>query len=337
MIKKRNLDPSLIQWIQTQTGIGYGLGKIKHLVPANSSTSKFRSYLWEMGVLESDIFTTFAKAYEACAAYRNDVIIVFPGDYAATAAQSIDKDNVHVLGTDPNIEGDYGQGGCNIYTTTANDINDLWDISAKRSTFANLKITNAGNDTGNLGAVKIYGEGNVFKRVAFMGIMAANQLTEAHAYSLCIDRGGYFPLFEDCIIGQNTWGPRSGACGHLWFANAKSGYPMDNGTFRRCKFTQWSATATSPLILADLNSMDRIWLFDSCSFYNYNQGVSTQLNQVFDDNDTFYTHTFVLHNCVAHGFHEWSDHDIGFINIAGSMPESVDGGGLTKALTDAVA
>jgi hypothetical protein len=336
MIRKRNLDPSLIQWIQTQTGIGYGLGEIKYLAPAVSTSSQFRSYLQSMGVPTSDMFTTFKAAYAACDAYRNDVIIVFPGDYAATAAQSIDKDFTHVLGTDPNIEGDYGQGGCNIYTTTASDINDLWDISAKRSTFANLKLTNAGNDTGNLGAVKLYGEGDVFKRVSFMGIMAANQLTEAHAYSLCIDRGGYFPLFEDCIIGQNTWGPRSGACGHLWFTNAKSGYPVDNGTFRRCKFTQYCETTTSPLVLIDLNSIDRIWLFDDTTFYNYYSAASTQLDQVFDDNDTYYTHTIVLKDCVAHGFHEWSDHDIGFVNIAGAMPDSNAGGGLTTALSAAV-
>jgi hypothetical protein len=330
-----------MSWERTQRSmlaekIGAGVGEVSYLVDAKTPSDHFYWLLKKRGVRDSKIYTALGTAYDAMQDSENDTLIVYPGDHVCTEAISIDKDYTHIVGTDPNIEGDYTQGGCNIYTTTASNINDLLDISAKRSHFENLKVTNAADDTGNLGAVKLYGEGNIFKRVSFMGIMGAAQLTEAHAYSLCIDRGGYFPYFEDCIIGQNTWGPRSGACGHLWITNAKSGYPVDNGTFRRCKFTQYCETTTTPMVLIDLKSIDRIWLFDSCSFYNYYSAVSTQLDQVFDDDDTFYTHTIILKNCVAHGFHEWSDSDIGFVNIAGAMPDSNAGGGLTTALSAAV-
>lgn len=316
-----------------------GMGKAFYLVPANAATSLYRNYLIANGLDPSAMYTTLAEAEDAMSAYRGDVLYVFPGDYPVTAEINWDKDYTSIVGLNPNIEGDYGQGGCNIYTTTASVAKTL-HISGKRCFFQNLKITNAGDNVANLAAVFLEGEGAVFKNVAIQGIMAATQLTEVHANSLTIARGAYFPYFEDCVIGHNTWGPRGVGPivnAHLQFSNAGGGsYCPDNGTFRRCKFLSWAEVVTSVMVWIPLNSIDRIWLFDECVFYNYFSGAATKCNQVFLDEDTFYTHQIVLKDCVAAGYDEWSDSDIGFGNIQSAMPIAGLGGGLTRPPTAVV-
>lgn len=315
---------------------GLGMGKPIYLVPADSATSYFRGWLVKNGANPSDIYSTLAAAYAACAAYRNDTIFVFPGDYVLTAAQSVSKDFTHIVGVDSNIEGDWTQGGCNIYTVTGAVVSTL-DISAKRSNFMNLKITNAGAANTALQAVLLYGEGCVFKNVLMNGACAATQCDTAYAGSLKIDRGGYFPRFENCVIGSNTGSTRTNAANaHLQFANAKSGYPVDNGVFKDCKFLSISVSATCPMVYVKLNSIDRIWLFEDCTFYNFYVATNGKLNQVINDADTYYTHQIVLKRCTAVGYTEWQTADIGFESIQSDMPVTGTAGGLAKPPTGTV-
>jgi hypothetical protein len=315
---------------------GAGMGKPIYLVPADSATSYFRGWLVSKGANPSDIYATLATAYAACTAYRNDTIFVFPGDYVLTAAQSVSKDFTHIVGVDPNIEGDWTQGGCNIYTTTAAVASTL-DISAKRSFFKNLKITNAGAANSNLQAVLLYGEGCVFDNVLMNGSCAATQCDTALAGSLKIDRGGYFPRFYNCVIGSNTGETRTGATNaHLQFSAAKAGYPVDNGVFKNCKFLSISVSATCPMVHAATNTTDRIWLFDECTFYNFYVATNGKLNQVINDADTYYTHQFVLKRCTAVGYTEWQTADIGFGSVQSDMPITGTAGGLAKPPTGSV-
>jgi hypothetical protein len=284
----------------------------------------------------TDIYSTIASAYSDATAYRNDVIFVFPGDYVLTTAQSISKDFTHIIGLDTNIEGDWTQGGCNIYTETS-AVASVFDISAKRSQFMNLKITNAGAANSNLQAVLLYGEGNVFKNVLMNGACAATQAATALAGSLKIDRGGYFPRFENCVFGSNTGVTRTSQTGgHLQFSAAKSGYPVDNGVFKSCKFLSISVTANCPMVHIATNTIDRIWLFEDCTFYNFYTGTNGLLNHVFYDLDTYYTHQIVLKRCTAVGYTEWQTADIGFGSIQSDMPITGTAGGLTKPPTGTV-
>lgn len=98
MIKKRNLDNSLIQWIMTVTGLGPGVGEIHYVAPAQSSTSQFRTQLQTMGVERTQpIYSTVQAAITAKVDYRNDVILVMPGTYAETVVDAIYQ-NAHLIG-----------------------------------------------------------------------------------------------------------------------------------------------------------------------------------------------------------------------------------------------
>ena len=86
MIKKRNLDPSLIQWIMATSGFGPMVGDIRYVAPDVSSTSQFRSQLYDMGV--DEVETVIETALDSSVGYRNDVILVAPGTYAETVYQA---------------------------------------------------------------------------------------------------------------------------------------------------------------------------------------------------------------------------------------------------------
>jgi len=317
---------------------GIGMGRASYLVPADSATSRFKSQLVKNGVRSSEIYSALSDAYSDCTAYRNDVIFAFPGDYLATAEQDLDKDFTHIIGVDSNIEGDWTQGGVNFYTTGIAVVS-TFDISAKRSTFMNFKVTNAGANAACLQGVFLSGEGAVFKNVQINGACAATQAGTALAGSLTIGRGAYFPRFEDCVIGNNTASTRTTSTNApIQFTNsnaATESYCPDNGVFKNCKILSISIDAACSAVHCVLKSMDRIWLFDNCVFYNYYVGTNGLLNECFDDNDTYYTHQFVLKDCVNVGWHEWQDSDIGFESVVGAMPASAIGGGVSQVLTGA--
>ena len=78
MIKKRNLDPSLVQWIMTVTGLGPGIGELHWVAPVDSATSQYRAQLESWGVgIDHKIHTTVAGAFAKAVAYRNDVILKY--------------------------------------------------------------------------------------------------------------------------------------------------------------------------------------------------------------------------------------------------------------------
>jgi len=90
MINKRNLHPSLIQWIMTQAGLDIGSGELHWVAPDASSTSQYRTWLQTMGV-EKDykIHTTIQAALNETTDYRNDVVLVFPGTYAESLVKDL--------------------------------------------------------------------------------------------------------------------------------------------------------------------------------------------------------------------------------------------------------
>ena len=85
MIQLDNLDPSLVQWIMQQTGLGPGIGELFWVAPAASATSQFRTQLQRWGVEQNyKIYTAPATAHAAMVANRNDVMLIMPGKYTGT-------------------------------------------------------------------------------------------------------------------------------------------------------------------------------------------------------------------------------------------------------------
>ena len=144
MIKKRNLDNSLVQWIMGQTGLGPGIGNIKYLVPNTSSTSQFRNILQENNTPDADMFTTLASAEAAMEAYQNDVLLVMPGLYTESAETDWDKAWTHMIGLGgPNTYGEYAEPNCVIRTTGTSVVNTL-DVTGQLCQFHNVTFNNYG-------------------------------------------------------------------------------------------------------------------------------------------------------------------------------------------------
>ena len=332
-IKKRNLDPSLVQWIMSETGLGPGIGEVKYVAPATSSTSQFRTQLESMGVSSGDIYTLPSLAEAAMEGYRNDVMLVAPGAYAETAEIAWDKANAHILGLGgPNAQaGDYSEPGVVIYTITAN-VTQLLNITGAYSQFHNFAVENYADDADNLAAALINIYGITCKNVGFHGHMAATQNTTAAAASLYIGGAGMYPLLEDCQIGQDVWGTRSGANSAVM---RFTGTGRPNGaTLRRCKFLSRSVTATCAMISVPVNTgIGRSWYFDNCHFSNFYDGT-TLLNQVVYSVTGTQQFTIQLHNCSAAGFTEWQTGD--FSIVTSDMPITGTAGGLMKQPTGTV-
>ena len=324
MIKHRNLDPSLIQWIMNESGLGPGIGEIQYVTPAAASTSQFRTQLESMGVDDIHLLPSVAEA--KMVGYRNDVMLVAPGAYAETAEIAWDKPWSHILGMGGNnIGGDYSEPNTVIYTITANVAKTI-TVTGQYSRFANLVIENYADDADNLAAAQIGNYGTAWRNVAFHGHMGATQNTTVAAASLYITGAGMYPLLEDCIIGQSVWGIRSGALsGVLRFTSA--GRP-NGGIFRRCKFLSYSNTVTCAMVAVPTGTfIGRDWNFEDCSFRNDNPDYGTKLNQVFYLEPTgLQKNVITLKNCGAFGFDAWDDGNAA--NVLSDMAVPAVTGGL---------
>jgi len=308
MIKRRNIDPSLVQWIMTVTGLGPGIGEIKWVVPAKSSTSNYRNQLESMGVDSSDMFTLPSLAYAATTAYRNDVVLVMPGAYAETAEIAWSKQNTHLIGLGgPNIGGDYSEPNVVIYSVTAN-VGSVITVTGANCQFQNFVIENNVDDADNLTAFTLNKYGCYFRNVAFHGLMQSTQCSTAAAAALYIDSNGMYPLFENCIIGQNVWSARTGANQGVLRFTSTTGRP-NGGIFRNCQFLSTGDTEECVMVaMPDVACCGRGWYFDNCVFIHTDVlvGGAHNLNQVF------YTvggqkDIVTLHHCMASGIDAWTD------------------------------
>jgi len=332
MIKQRNLDPSLIQWIMTTTGLGPGIGEIQYVAPAAASTSQFRTQLESMGVDNIHLLPSAAEA--KMVAYRNDVMLIAPGAYAETAEIAWDKAWSHIIGLGgPNQLGDYSEPNVAIYTATANVANTI-NITGQNCIFVNANFSNNYADADNLSAIKLDKYGCYFKNVRAMGCMAATQAATALACSLWIRGGGMYPIFDDCTIGHDVWTTRSGANQGVILFN-ESNTQANGGLFRNCDILSVCETATGCFVaVVGNNVLGRGWKFQNCTFNNYTTG--TRMNQAFyqSASNSINDRAIMLKDCILNtkGCDAWQDSDYG--NIYGNQPASASAGGLVAEVSE---
>jgi len=332
MIRKRNLDNSLIQWIMTVTGLGPGIGEIKWLAKAASTTSRFSTMLKDNGIDQGDLYATLATTYADVLGYRNDVMLVMPGAYDEAATLDWTKSNLHLIGLGgPNSHSDYSEGNTVIYTDTTT-VDYTIHLTGNHCQFINIGINNAGNHATNYAPMLVDGYGHYFKNVTFIGNMQANQLSASACSSLGIYTNAHNCVWDNCQIGEDCWGNRSAAnSGQILF----SGSQPNGGLFKNCRIKSMSNTATCAAVATvsgvGASRIGRGWFWDTCLFNNYSSS-STEMNEVFhpDGNSAYWPQQ--LHNCSAFGYDEWSDNDN--VVIRGTMPQANDGGGIWIALTD---
>jgi len=336
MIKKRNLDPSLIQWIMTQTGLGPGIGELFYVAPATSSASQFRTQLQSMGVRDESIYTSPTTAYADMVAGRNDVMLVAPGAYDLDAELTWSKAWTHLLGMGgPNMYGDYSEPNVFIYSDGVG-VASVITVTGQNSIFVGAGIGNFGANAACLTAATINIYGTTWRDCSFMGTTVTEQCAVAAAASLYIGAAGMYPLIENCQIGQNVWGIRTTSQSGVLSFSGTGGRP-NGGVIRKSRIVSTGDDTACFLVrIPATTSSGRGWLFDDCSFEHFSSAADgTQLAAAF------YTvtggtqkQTMLLHNCGLFGVDEWETGDFGV--VWGDMSTSSTSGGIGREPSAAI-
>lgn len=329
MIKKRNLDPSLIQWIMTVTGLGPGIGEIFYVAPAASATSQYRTQWQSMGV-EKDhkIYTKPSLAYAAMVASRNDVMLIAPGAYAETTELAWNKSYTHAIGLGgPRSINDYSEPGVAVYTVTATQAPTV-SVAGNFCQFHGITFDNNGAHTSNTSGLYLNAYGGLLKGCSFHGVMNSTQKAGAACCALNIGGSAGSFVFDDCVIGDNQWTVKNTATqSQLRFIADSPSTRSNNGLFKNCRFRMQSETATCVLVYQGTNSNDRIMEYNGCTFSNFSANWANVLTQVFQHNSSPSTNYNLLIDCAASGFSYWNQDGYGTM-FQGNNPVATVGGGL---------
>lgn len=283
-------------------------------------------------------FKTWANGYGHLRDGFNDSLFIVPGSSIITVTAEIDftKSYCNVIGLgSPNVQGRYAAsgvtpampGGATIYTATA-AVGHTLHVTGERNRFENLHIVNFGNNAGNFAALKVGGcgaakntaFGNYFKNCNIQGIGGTSVNTKLSG-SLIIGSGAAYFMFEDCLIGQNTYGGDRATAyqGHLYYegvwavdGSQAAGYGPQNGRFKKCKFFSRGTTNTVVMVRIGLGSsdaptageeIDREQWFEECTFSNW--PGSTAMLSVFDYNCAGGPGNVKLSDCKCYGYDQW--------------------------------
>ena len=333
MIKKRNLDPALKNWIMSEAGLGPIIGNVYYVAPVVSTTSHFREAMADAGI--DTIYATLAEAYAKTVTDRNDVIIVAPGIYTTTAELAWTKDCVHLIGSNAGMpNGDWTlTPGCPVFTTATITQANILNLTGERNTFHNIIFENYGNNAACLQAVTVDGYGNSFYNCGFNGVMLANQISTAAACSLNIAGGAYYSYFENCLIGQSEWGIRTSTTqGQVRFTSTSASPAY--GHFNKCVFRSHAETAGVPMVyVAAQYAAGGYWRYTDCLFFNFWTNYASKCSAAFSNNGVS-SQWHVLERCTAVGYTEWITNDTGEW-VVGAIQSSGSGGGVAEILNAA--
>jgi len=312
MIRKRNLDPSLVQWIMQQTGLGPGIGELHWVAPAASSTSQYRTQLQRWGV-EQDykIHTSPITAEAAMEANRNDVMLIMPGVYTTDDDFTWSNQRSHMLGLGHNIRGWYGSGGDVTIRATAVDAAYAMLVTGSYSTFNNVYFQNRGANAACVSAVKDQARNIEYNRCMIGGFITSQQAGAAAACCLWIDTSvtaaGHGLLLKDCFVGHAGGYTRSSNNTLLLFGatgavSAGCDVTIDNTIFN----TRSKVAGCSAIKFAANYTVDRMFLIKNSTFHNFydENDITSTLTEVIND-DCATTHKILVQNSHQTGWASW--------------------------------
>lgn len=303
-------------YMASTLGLGPGMGDIFYLVPTDASTARYKSWLEAGGVEGDHIFSTFASAYDATTACRNDVVAVLPGTYTVTASDTLDKNQTHVIGLGgPNqrhVPTTATNGTVKFYCATTG-IDSIFSVTGHYIQLHNFQTQNTYSSNDNRCDIEIKGKNTYMKGIFSRGGNGENQLNHADGgVPLIIATGtagaGNGFTAEDCIFGSAGNSARTVGAGAVLFeGGAVAGFAP---VFRNCTFEMRCETSgsTDPKLihLADDYAVDRYLLFDNCFFYNFWENMGGAPDYVIVDACAT-THSIVLKNSTQMGFDNWCD------------------------------
>ena len=334
MIKKRNLDPSLIQWVMSQTGLGPGIGELQYVAPASSATSQYRTQLQSMGVNEVHLLPSAAEA--KMVAYRNDVMLVAPGTYTEAATLTWGKSQTHLLGIGNPT---WRQGGKTRIQTTVEAATATIDVTASGVFFGGLNISQNGAFAACVTGLRLSStyfsarklDIRGFLQSAVAAVEGASCLEFAHGSSY-----GFGSTFEDCNIGTMSGANRTAtgaACnGVIYFAtSSQNGSPGAYVEFHNSRILSRCEDAGGAMVkvLAATWGMDRLVWWNNCLFANYWENYADNLDGAFYFDATDHASgKMLLTNCHLAGIDQWQTQDCA--DLYATMPIVGLGGGIER-------
>ncbi len=334
MIRKRNLDPSLVQWIMTQTGLGPGIGEFHWVAPASSATSQYRTQLQRWGVEQNyKIHTKPSLAYDAAVAYRNDVVLVLPGTYTETETLSWAKANTHMLGVgNPS----WRHLGAIQITSTVEAATATVDVTAAHVFFGGLSIKQNGAYSACVTALRLSSTYFRGKELDVMGHLNSEVAGVEGASSLEFADGtsyGFGSTFDDCAFGTGSGANRTASStttnGVINFAvDSQSGSPAGYTEFHNCRIlSRAQSTGTAMIRFADARwGADRYVWWDHCLFFNF-WNADELLGCFYFKAGARGGNRQILTACTLRGADQWETQNT--YNVFMSMPITAAGGGLT--------
>ena len=313
MIKKRNLDPSLVQWIMTQTGLGPGIGELHWVAPATGSTSQYRAQLQRWGVEQNyKIYDDPIDAEAAMESYRNDVMLLLPGAYNTKGAFTWSKHNSCMLGLGHPIKNWYGDGGAVTIRNLAETDGAYGMLNTGNyCKFINTHFDNLGENAACVCSVKDQGRDSHYHGCLIGGHVRSQQAGAAAAAAMWIDTSvtaaGHGLLLDNCVVGYSGSYTRSNSNTLLLFGATGSVSAGTNVTLRNTIFNSRSKVAgCSAIKFAANDTVDRMFLIDGCTFYNFYDAndITSTLTEVIND-DCATTHKILVRNSHQTGWAAW--------------------------------
>jgi hypothetical protein len=289
MIKLKNLDPSLVTWIQGQSGIGYGIGDVFFLAPTESSTSQFRSWLLAMGVQDSKLFTSFETAYAAMATGRNDVLIIAPGGHAISAVVDVTKSYCNFIGATAPIS--IAQRS---RLTKAVAGSAMLTVSGVGNVFKNLQIANNENSTNSLIVLHVTGGRNYFDNIhAVNNSQLANNNAGVRSLKITGTAGSADEnYFINSTFGTDSVLTAADTARAVLEIVPTASVGVARNTFKNCKFLHYGLAASVFINATTVNAVDKWIDFDGCLFLNNREGGGASLTQAFNITDSGGTYLF---------------------------------------------
>jgi len=302
MIKKRNLSPDLVNWIQAQTGLGPGVGDIFFLAPTASSTSQFRTWLLNQGVDGSHLFTSLPNAYAALTANRNDVLVVLPGSYTLTASFTWGKDYTHMIGATTPIPVNQRAR----FSSTTAALSPLITFSADGSIMKNIMWSQDGSHASTAAInCAMTGDRNYLESVTFRNLGALSVVANAMRNMEVTSSNGE-NYFKNCTFGADSldYGTATN------YVVEYSGTDTARDTYDNCNFLSGGSANASFLLFG--NSSTTAWTkFKECCFINNILGSMDAMTQAFSIGAA--NGYVLLMDCLVHGASAYETSDSGLL------------------------
>ena len=314
------------------------VGQVHFAAAEGSSTNLYDEWLrTEMDVPAELMHTgngAIDEAYDNCSAYRNDVVLIAPGNYVRTASKTLDKSSTHLVTLGgPNqrhCPTTATAGAVRVYCATTS-IDSIYNITGDYVQIHGLQTMNTFSHNANRCDWLITGKNTYMRHIRPRGGNGADQLNHGDGgVPIIVATGtagaGNGLTVEDSFIGSAGNNARSVGPGAVLFEGGTANASFAP-VFRRCTFEMRNETNTTASMLIHLAnadySVDRYLLFDDCFFYNFWANQGGKPPAVIVDACTT-THEILIKNCSQYGFDAWVD-DTTF-TFTSSPIANVDGG-----------